>query len=149
MPAPRTPENLAREMARPIVQGKLPIRHAYAALLVTALRRGREGEAGDPIEVARTAARSLQDHVTYARTRQRDAISAIRRRVVAMSNDNASSNAIRAEAHTVAAEGYPGVLDEPAVDAIVADELAAILDQWRRQERYQTGAASRPRRRRG
>lgn len=149
MPAQRTPENLAREMARPVVQGKLPIRHAYAALLAMALRRAREGDAGDPLEAARAAARSLNDHVTYARTRQRDAISAVRRRVVAMSNDNAPSNAIRAEAHTVAADGYPGVLDEPDVDAVVADELAAILDQWRRDERYQNGAARRPRRKRG
>ena len=101
---------IAKSMARPVSYGLLPLEHARAALLATALRMEREGRMApyDASGVSRGLFNILDQHLA-ARAIQREVTAMhVRRLLAPMIATRRPSNVLLAEAHGVnGAAGFP------------------------------------------
>jgi hypothetical protein len=124
MTAPRNLYGLAREMARPVARGEIPLAHADAALWVDTLQQERDGALG-PLyagDVARFKRWLLRQEVERCQVVRDLAAHRIRRRVKAMVALRKRSNAVLSEAHGVNGEaGFP--LSEDEVSDIADTEM--------------------------
>ena len=116
------PYDLAASLAKPVARGWLPLAHAHATLLATALQRHRLGSPYDPFHVFKGLRHILDLHLEAEERRRSIAEMRMRRRLRPLIALRKPRNVLLAEAHDVnGAEGFP--FDEPDVTTITAREM--------------------------
>ena len=125
------PYVLAAELARPVARGWLPLGHAHAALLATALANRRSGSPYDPFHVFKGLRHILDLHLEAEERRRAVAEMRMKRRLRPLIALRKPRNVLLAEAHGVnGADRFPFTEDE------VTDITAAEVSRENSRRRF-------------